>query len=236
MASSGEKSLAVGHIPGFQIDPKSARTVSERFFGQSRHRKRRNTVCTRKGYAASVSRLMPATAALYFPFPMPKSGRKRSAHSRRRFIQSFLRQKLRRFGLCRESILRAEIVRAGVPASGARDAPAAAHGVFTESIVPAALPVQFRILQRITKALRVGNSAQIRPRDFSSAFTSPLSIFLSVTLLRIPRSPPPDLPTRRSWNRIGTEYTAPLPFPGRACKRCCPPWGRRTGWLFRRRR
>ena len=45
----------------------SARTVGERFFVQSRYQKRRNTVCTRKGYAASVSRLVPATAALYFP-------------------------------------------------------------------------------------------------------------------------------------------------------------------------
>ena len=26
---------------------------------------------------------------MYFPFSIPKSGRKRSAHSRRRFIQSF---------------------------------------------------------------------------------------------------------------------------------------------------
>ena len=70
---------------------KSARTVSERFFVQSRYRKRRNTLCTREGYAASVSRLMPATAAQYFPFSIPKSGRKRSAHSRRRFIQRFHR-------------------------------------------------------------------------------------------------------------------------------------------------
>ena len=68
---------------------KSARTVSERFFGQSRYRKGWNTLCTRKGYAASVSRLTPTTAALYFPFSVPKSGRKRSAHSRRRFIQRF---------------------------------------------------------------------------------------------------------------------------------------------------
>ena len=68
---------------------KSVRAVSERFFVQSRYRKRRNTLCTRKGYAASVSQLALATAALYFPFSIPKSGRKRSAHSRRRFIQSF---------------------------------------------------------------------------------------------------------------------------------------------------
>jgi len=34
MASAGEKSLAVGHIPGFQIDPKSTRADSERFFAR----------------------------------------------------------------------------------------------------------------------------------------------------------------------------------------------------------
>ena len=71
----------------------SARTVSERFSVQSRYRKRRNTVCTRKGYAASVSRLTPATAALYFPFSIPKSGRTRSAHSRRRLIHTELQLK-----------------------------------------------------------------------------------------------------------------------------------------------
>ena len=30
---------------------------------------------------------------MYFPFSIPKSGRKRSAHSRRRFIQRFLKAK-----------------------------------------------------------------------------------------------------------------------------------------------
>ena len=30
-----------------------------------------------------------ATAAIYFPFSIPKSGRKRSAHGRRRFVQRF---------------------------------------------------------------------------------------------------------------------------------------------------
>ena len=30
---------------------------------------------------------------MYFPFLIPKSGRKRSAHSRRRFIQSFPKEK-----------------------------------------------------------------------------------------------------------------------------------------------
>ena len=46
-------------------------------------------MCTRKGYAASVSRLTSSTATLYFPFSIPKSGRKRSAHGRRRFVQRF---------------------------------------------------------------------------------------------------------------------------------------------------
>ena len=36
-------------------------------------------MCTRKGYAASVSQLALATAALYFPFFKPQSGGKRSA-------------------------------------------------------------------------------------------------------------------------------------------------------------
>ena len=42
----------------------SAETVSGRIFGQSGHRKRRNIVCTRKGYAASVSRLVPPARGL----------------------------------------------------------------------------------------------------------------------------------------------------------------------------
>ena len=36
-------------------------------------------MCTRKGYAASVSQLTLATAALYFPFFKPQTGGKRSA-------------------------------------------------------------------------------------------------------------------------------------------------------------
>ena len=58
---------------------KSARAGGERFCFQARFRKRGNTVCTRKGYAASVSLLAQATAALYFPFFEPQSGSKRSA-------------------------------------------------------------------------------------------------------------------------------------------------------------
>ena len=50
--------------------------LGERFFVKSRFEKRGNTVCTRKGYAASVSQLALATAALYFPFSEPKAGSK----------------------------------------------------------------------------------------------------------------------------------------------------------------
>ena len=58
---------------------KSARADGERFCFQTRFRKWGNTVCTRKGYAASVSQLALATAALYFPFSEPQAGSKRSA-------------------------------------------------------------------------------------------------------------------------------------------------------------
>ena len=58
---------------------KSARAESERFFDRSKHQKQRNTGCTRKGYAASVSQLTLATAAQYFLLLMLKSGQKRSA-------------------------------------------------------------------------------------------------------------------------------------------------------------
>ena len=58
---------------------KSARAGSERFCSQARFGKWRNTLCTRKGYAASVSQLALATAALYFPFFKPQTGGKRSA-------------------------------------------------------------------------------------------------------------------------------------------------------------
>ena len=50
---------------------KSARADSERFFSSRRLQKRRNTLCTRKGYAASVSQSALATAALYFPVLKP---------------------------------------------------------------------------------------------------------------------------------------------------------------------
>ena len=74
----------------FQAAPhNSARSLRQDFCPNSKFGKRRNTVCTRKGYAASVSQLAPATAAQYFPILIPKSGQKRSAHSRGRFIQRF---------------------------------------------------------------------------------------------------------------------------------------------------
>ena len=58
---------------------KSARAGSEGFCSQARDGKWRNTLCTRKGYAASVSQLMLATAAQYFPFFIPRHGDKRPA-------------------------------------------------------------------------------------------------------------------------------------------------------------
>ena len=60
-----------------------ASRFGERFFVKSRFEKRRNTVCTRKGYAASVSQLALATAALYFELFKPPNWRKRSAEARR---------------------------------------------------------------------------------------------------------------------------------------------------------
>ena len=58
---------------------KSARAGSERFCSRARYGKRGNTACTRKEYAASVSQLALATAALYFPFFVPQTEGKRSA-------------------------------------------------------------------------------------------------------------------------------------------------------------
>ena len=58
---------------------KSARADSERFCSQARFGKQRNTLCTRKGCAASVSQLALATAALYFLLFKPQHGGKRSA-------------------------------------------------------------------------------------------------------------------------------------------------------------
>ena len=54
-----------------------ARSPSLDFWLNSKFGKRRNTVCTRKGYAASVSQLTLATAAQYFSFfKLKKWGKK----------------------------------------------------------------------------------------------------------------------------------------------------------------
>ncbi len=58
---------------------KSARAGGERFCFRAMYGKRGNAFVYRKGYAASVSQLSPATAALYFPFFVPQTGSKRSA-------------------------------------------------------------------------------------------------------------------------------------------------------------
>ena len=58
---------------------KSAKAGSEGFCSQAKDGKWRNTLCTRKGYAASVSQLPLATAALYFPFFILRHGDKRPA-------------------------------------------------------------------------------------------------------------------------------------------------------------
>ena len=59
------------------------KSLSQDFCRNSRFGKRRNTVCTRKGYAASVSQLVPATAALYFSFFKLKKWGKKTAEARR---------------------------------------------------------------------------------------------------------------------------------------------------------
>ena len=46
---------------------KLARAERERFFARSKHQKQRNTGCTRKGYAASVSQLPLAYGCAIFP-------------------------------------------------------------------------------------------------------------------------------------------------------------------------
>ena len=62
----------------------SARGISERFCPKIKFGKRRHTLCTRKGYAVSVSQLALATAALYFKFYKLQDWGKRSAEARRR--------------------------------------------------------------------------------------------------------------------------------------------------------
>ena len=62
----------------------SARGSSERFCPKIKFGKRRNTLCTRRGCAASVSQLTLATAALYFKFFKLQYWGERSAAVRRR--------------------------------------------------------------------------------------------------------------------------------------------------------
>ena len=57
------------------------RRLSRDFCPNSKFGKRRNTVCTRKGYAASVSQLVLATAALYFSFFKLKKWGKKAAET-----------------------------------------------------------------------------------------------------------------------------------------------------------
>ena len=59
------------------------RRLSQDFYLNSKFEKWRNTVCTRQGYAASVSQLTLATAALYFPFFKLKKWGKKTAEARR---------------------------------------------------------------------------------------------------------------------------------------------------------
>ena len=79
------------------------RRLSRDFCPNSKFGKRRNTVCTRKGYAASVSQLALATAALYFSFFKLKKWGKKTAETRRHncaVLPSIKRLKTVLFGCC----------------------------------------------------------------------------------------------------------------------------------------
>ena len=65
---SGKKSRRTGGSSFKAAPHNSARDISERFCLKIKFGKHRNTLCTRKGYAASVGQLTLATAALYFKF------------------------------------------------------------------------------------------------------------------------------------------------------------------------
>ena len=79
LPSSAERAGSVQAAPH-----NSARSLRQDFCSNSKFGKRRNTVCTRKGYAASVSQLALATAALYFSFFKLKKWGKKTAETRRR--------------------------------------------------------------------------------------------------------------------------------------------------------
>ena len=72
---------------------KSARAGSERFCSQARFGKWRNTVCTRKGHAASVSQLRWQRLRYISHFSNRRLGAKDPLPSRRRFIQSFPKER-----------------------------------------------------------------------------------------------------------------------------------------------
>ena len=76
--------LFPGTISFMAAPRNSARRHSRRFCARSKFPNRRNPVCTRKGYAASVSQLALATVAQYFPVWKLPSWRKRFAVTRRR--------------------------------------------------------------------------------------------------------------------------------------------------------
>ena len=58
MCQGQHRTMQQEHARGFLREAliQSARTDGERFFGKARYGKRRNTLCTRKGHAASVRR------------------------------------------------------------------------------------------------------------------------------------------------------------------------------------
>ena len=68
---------------------KSVAVDGERFFVKTRFEKRRNTVCTREGYARIRMAPLSPTAATYFLFFKPQNWRKRSVVRGRGFIQRF---------------------------------------------------------------------------------------------------------------------------------------------------
>ena len=71
------------HLNALATPHNLAKSPSLDFWLNSKFGKRRNTVCTRKGYAASVSQLTLATAAQYFSFfKLMKWGKKTAAARR----------------------------------------------------------------------------------------------------------------------------------------------------------
>ncbi len=83
-AKAGDYMGASAPMFFFRATPHNlARSPSLDFWLNSKFGKRRNTVCTRKGYAASVSQLTLATAAQYFSFFKLKKWGIKTAAARR---------------------------------------------------------------------------------------------------------------------------------------------------------